>query len=266
MRRYKKKELLRKGQVPIGAWSDLSDPHVVELAGHVGFDFIVLECEHTSRDLSQIEQLIYAADAAQMPVLVRIRDLSTDLIVRILAAGAMGVLLSQTQTKEDAVKLVEATKYPPLGRRGMHPTIRATQFSFNLGGPELVEYTKVANEETMVMVIIEDRLGVDNIDEILSVDGIDGVNFGPVDLALDYGCLDQWRDHPKMLAARDKVIKACRDHNKVIWEFVVNPEDIADLIKKGVNGIFFAHDIILLRILYEKSLKTMRAIVNDLCP
>jgi len=261
-KKNKIKEILRKGGVPLGIFLDINDPHVVEMAGVIGFDFVCLEREHTTTDLSQLERLIYAADVAGVPVLVRMHELSADQIARTLDAGAMGVMLTLVQTKEQVVELLRSMKYPPLGQRGLHPTVRALGLSSDFD-PKRGEYVKVANEETMACVLIESKLGVDNIDEIASVDGLDCICYGPSDLSLDLDVLGQW-EHPKLVAARDKIIKGAKDHNKSLLLFVGEPAGTTNAIKAGADIVLFAHDIMQVRLMFEDGIKTMRACAKSL--
>ncbi|MFC1912680.1 HpcH/HpaI aldolase/citrate lyase family protein [Chloroflexota bacterium] len=259
MKKNKIKESVRQGRIPVGVWVDIDDPHVVEMMGIIGFDFVVLEYEHCSRTLSELERLIYAADVADITPLVRLRELDTPLITKILAAGAMGIILAQTQTKEHAAKLVESVKYPPLGHRGAHPTIRAAKYSTDFA-TDFAEWCKLANRETMTACIIEDHVGIENVEEIAAVEGIDIIHYGPVDLALEVGLmhLSNWSQHPKMVAMRDKVYKAAKDHKKLSVGSVFNLSETAGVMKLGADIVVFVHDITQLRLQFESALKTIR--------
>jgi 4-hydroxy-2-oxoheptanedioate aldolase len=259
MIKNKMKQILKEGGVALGAWINLAEPVLVEIIGHIGYDFVVLEYEHVCRGLNQIEELISAADSAQIPAFVRIKEKSDSLIQQLLDAGAMGIIAAFTATKEDAIKVVRAAKYPPLGVRGVAFATRATKFAQTPAG--FAQYAKKANEQTMVFALIENREGVENVTDIASVDGLDGLDFGSADLSFDLGIPGQ-HQHPMVLAARERVIEACKSQGKYLLLVCADPARMAEMVKLGPNILVLPHDIGLIRGYYVELLKRMKAAVG----
>lgn len=262
MRKNSMKQKLQEGRVVFVSWLDLG-PQLVEIMGHVGFDAVVLEQEHACRDLGVIEQLIIAADAAQIPALVRLRDFTPTLVQQILGAGAAGIIACHVKTREDALRAVSCAKYPPLGIRGNHSCLRSTEYVGALDMSRWGEVTKEANEQTLVVAVIEDPEGADNAAEIASVQGLDVLFFGPGDMALSMGLAGQW-EHPQVLAQSDKVVKAARSQNKWVWMHLNDPGLTKTLIERGANIISFGHDVQVIPRWYREALQSMIAAAREL--
>ena len=259
MIRNKVLQITKEGRVALGAWVDLADPELVEMMGYIGYDFVILEHEHASRTVSQLQELITAADAAQIPTFVRIKENSDSLIQQILDAGAAGIILALTRTKEDAMKAVRASKYPPLGVRGLSITVRSTGFASISISYE--EYARQANDHTMVFALIETRDAVDNVTSIASVEGLTGLFFGPGDYSIDAGV--PWQvNHPKVIAARDRIAEACKNQRKLLWLLIFDPAQAKDLVRLGARILVTLPSRYLLRDFYEEYLQRMKASIT----
>lgn len=201
-----KKALLER-QVTLGTWMQFGHPGIAEILANTGFDWIAADCEHTDIGIEG-----FAAVARSMygrgPVpLVRVRENDTLAIRQVLDIGAQGVIVPLVNTAEDAQKAVDAVKFPPDGIRGF-AFFRANDWGMNFD-----EYAGRANQETVVIVMIETKEAVDNIDAILAVEGIDGVLIGPYDMSGSYGVIGQ-TSHPFLLQARRRVVEACQEAGK----------------------------------------------------
>jgi 4-hydroxy-2-oxoheptanedioate aldolase len=175
------KRALKEGRQQIGLWSSLSSNYTVEVIAGAGYDWILLDMEHSPNDLeSLLAQLQAAAPYPTHPV-VRVpwNDMVT--IKRVLDVGAQSLLIPYVSTVGEAKSAVAATRYPPAGVRGVAGTTRATRFGRVQG------YAKKAHEEICVLVQVETREGLDNIEAICAVDGVDGVFIGPADLHASLG-------------------------------------------------------------------------------
>jgi len=175
------KRALKEGRQQIGLWSSLSSNYTVEVIAGAGYDWILLDMEHSPNDLeSLLAQLQAAAPYPTHPV-VRVpwNDMVT--IKRVLDVGAQSLLIPYISTVAEAKSAVAATRYPPAGVRGVAGTTRATRFGRVQG------YAKKAHEEICVLVQVETREGLDNIESICAVDGVDGVFIGPADLHASLG-------------------------------------------------------------------------------
>ncbi|MBO9443755.1 HpcH/HpaI aldolase/citrate lyase family protein [Phaeobacter italicus] len=189
------KEALAKGERQIGCWMSFADGQIAEIMGTCGFDWLVIDGEHAPNDIRSIrDQLIALAASPSHPV-VRVPVGETWMIKQVLDAGAQTVLVPIVESADQARELVRACHYPPKGVRGVGATAaRATMFG------SVSEYIQTADQEVCLLVQVENRAGIDALDEILQVEGIDGVFIGPADLSTDMGHQGN-SAHPEVRAA-----------------------------------------------------------------
>ena len=170
------KEKIRRGEPSIGSWMSMAHPSIAEILAMAGYDWVVVETEHTAIDVSEVFRLIIAIEQRGSIPLVRLAWNDPIQAKAVLDSGAAGVLVPMVNTRADAELAVRMTKYPPLGERGVG-LARAQGY-----GECFDEYVHCANNDSLLMVIIEHKDAVANIDEVLSVPGIDGAFIGPYDL------------------------------------------------------------------------------------
>ena len=191
---------LLKGSKPLfGMFVGLASPAIVEMCGHAGFDFVILDNEHGPASIETTEHLIRAARCVNMIPIVR--TVESD-ILRVLDIGASGIQVPQVNTAEQARRIVAAAKYPPVGNRGAAFSPRAAGYGF-FGGPA---HAKASNEGIGVILMIETPEALGNLDEILAVPGIDVLFIGPNDLSFAMGHEGNQK-HPEVIAAIDGAIK-----------------------------------------------------------
>lgn len=203
----KLRKLLNDGKVALGVTVQLGSPENVEIAGHLGYDWVWIDAEHGTMDLNMIANLVRAARATGISSVVRVPDQTPSFITRVLDAGADGIIVPHVKSKAIAEAVVAAAKFGPDGSRGGCPSTGATGHSvFNWN-----EFWPAANRDTHVWGLIEDLEGVENIEEIVTVSGLDAVLFGPFDLAqsLGYGG-DVWR--PEILEHQRHVQEVAKQH------------------------------------------------------
>ena len=224
------KEKLQKGQVPIGTFVGLGDPFVAERLSRLGFDWLLIDGEHAPLGLETMQQMMQAMNGSDCTPLVRPQWNDMVIIKRVLDIGAHGVLVPWVNTKEEAEYAVSACRYPPEGLRGCGPR-RAALFD--------PDYNKTANNEILVVVQIETRQAVSNIDDILSVKGIDACYIGPFDLSQSFGCYPPQLGNsqfelanPQYIDAFDKVVAAAKKRGKPagMW---TSAETIQWALEKG---------------------------------
>jgi 4-hydroxy-2-oxoheptanedioate aldolase len=174
---------LHEHRVQIGFWSGLCSPLVAEVIGGAGFDWIVIDSEHAPNELSGIVQQLQALATDNVEPVVRIPIADVAAIKRYLDAGARSLLVPMVNSGAAAAEIVAATRYPPSGIRGVAAMHRASRFG------RVKEYLQGAVEEICVLVQLETRKALQNLEEIASVEGIDGLFIGPSDLAADLGHL-----------------------------------------------------------------------------
>jgi 2-keto-3-deoxy-L-rhamnonate aldolase RhmA len=199
-------ELKRKwasGAPSPGFWVRLTDPTVVELVGEVGYDWVMFDAEHVAFDFQTLQILFIALKGTSTVPLVRVPWNDFVFIKRVLDIGAEGVLVPHIKTSDDARAAVAACKYPPSGIRGAGPR-RPGRY-----GILEREYIAGANDRTIVLLMIETIEAVRNIDDILAVEGVDGIILGPVDLATSMGLYGDF-ERAEVQQAIDEVIGKAR--------------------------------------------------------
>jgi 4-hydroxy-2-oxoheptanedioate aldolase len=175
------KQALKAGTPQIGLWSSLSSNYTVEVIAGAGFDWILLDMEHSPNDLESLLAQLQAAAPYPTTSIVRVpwNDMVT--IKRVLDVGAQSLLIPYVCSVEEAKAAVAATRYPPAGLRGVAGTTRATRFG------RVKDYARKASEEICVLVQVETKPALDQLEAICAVDGVDGVFIGPADLHASMG-------------------------------------------------------------------------------
>lgn len=200
------KEKLRAGKPSVGTWIEMNNPDVSEQLSVLGFDWLVFDVEHGLFTMPDVQRMMQSMSVnSNCLPLVRVPINEPVYFKWALDMGAYGVVVPWVNTKEDALKAVRASKYPPQGIRGCGPR-RASRYYSEVG-----DYVKKANEDVLVVVMIESQQAVDNIEEILSVKGVDATFIGPDDLSLNLGIFQQ-KQNPQFKSALNKVLDACRKH------------------------------------------------------
>ena len=227
---------LKKGERLVGAWLQTGSPVTAEILAKAEFDFLMVDLEHGIGDtLTLFNQLTAISNYGVAP-LVRApwNDLAT--IKRILDIGVHGLLVPYVSTKEEAESVIKACKYPPEGIRGIAPSPRAGGFGMNG-----MNYLSKANEQLLILVAIETPQAVLNIEEILSVEGLDGVFIGPMDLSTSMGffCNPQAQQVKEAIA---RVEEAVQRSDKLIGTISGSTQQSNELIKKGYNFILAMSD------------------------
>jgi 4-hydroxy-2-oxoheptanedioate aldolase len=191
---------IKAGKPQIGLWSSLSSHYSVEVIAGSGFDWLLLDTEHSPNDLENVVTQLQAASAYPTSSIVRPAWNDMVLIKRFLDVGVQTLLIPYVQTPAEAASAVAYTRYPTRGVRGVAGTTRASRFG------RVKNYFKRAEEELCVLVQVETRLGLDNLEAIASTDGVDGVFIGPADLSAGLGHLGNIA-HPEVQKAIDDAIK-----------------------------------------------------------
>jgi len=201
------KEKLNEGNPCIGTFVSLGHPDVTEILSRMGFDWLVIDGEHSPIGFETMQRMLQAMNGSECTPIVRPQWNDMVAIKRVLDIGAHGVLIPWVNSREDAEYTVRACKYPPHGLRGFGPR-RAGLFD--------PTYAKTANEELLIIAQIETREAVGNIDEIMAVDGIDVCYIGVTDLSLSYGLEGPNFEHPEYLEAFDRVLEASEKWKKPV--------------------------------------------------
>ncbi len=192
-------ELLRGGGLVRGVFVGIPSPALVEMCGHAGFDFVVIDNEHGPASLETTEHMIRAAKAANVAPIVRCLEAD---ILRVLDLGASGIQIPAVNTAEQAKRIVDAARYAPVGSRGAAFSTRAAGYGF-FGG---AAHAQASNAGVAVVVMIETPEAIRNLDAILAVPGIDAAFVGPNDLSFAMGHPANWK-HPEVQEAIEATLK-----------------------------------------------------------
>lgn len=240
IRKNKTWEKVRNGEIVLGMEIWLRDPRAVELVAHAGFDIAHIEYEHVARNWEQMEDMVRAAELHGMTPLFRCEQsingvVPVNQIIKALKIGAQIIMVPHVETAAEAQQVVDAVKFAPLGHRGLATCDRSALefFPNDKTGLDVMAYTQEANKETMIWCIIESPLAVQNIDEILAVEGIDVVGFGHQDYALAAGLSAD--DDERVVAARETVREATKRAGKLMWWNTLDPLSIAEQSPKGIQ-------------------------------
>jgi len=197
------KAKLKAGEITVGIWATISHPDVSEVVAGAGFDWMVYDLEHSPYEVETAQELMQAASYNMDCIpLIRVAWNDVVMIKKALDVGAYGLIIPWVNTREEAENAVRYCMYPPKGVRGCGPRRPA------LNDPE---YIQTVNEELLIGLQIETQTAVDNVEEIISVEGVDICFIGPNDLSLSLGIHRQF-DHPKYREAIDRVLAACEKY------------------------------------------------------
>ncbi len=231
---------LRAGKRLIGLWSSLANPITTEVAGLAGFDWILLDGEHSPNDITTfLHQLMALKDSAAAPV-GRPQWNDPVLVKRLLDLGFYNLLIPFVETAEQARLAVASTRYPPQGMRGVAVSTRSNRFG------SIPDYFAQVNENITLLVQIESRKGVENIDEIAKVEGVDGIFVGPSDLAAAYGHLGN-PNHPDAQAAAKHIYERALTAGKPVGTLAPAEADARRYMQWGASWIAVGSDLGLLR-------------------
>lgn len=206
---HKKNKVIEKldnAQITVGCWSLMGNPEVVEMMGYVGFDFVIIDRQHTSYGLDVAENLIGAAEMTSITSIVRVPDKRPASIMRALDAGALGILVPGISTSHEAELVVDAAKYPPVGKRSACPETRAVQYGLR----KWESFVEWSNQDTMVWLLVEGPEGIANFSEIIKVNGVHAIMMGPFDLSQSLGYPGK-PDHPEVLRNLEKMVKVAKE-------------------------------------------------------
>jgi 4-hydroxy-2-oxoheptanedioate aldolase len=239
MPKNKLKAALKAGQSQIGLWSSLSSSYSVEVIAGAGFDWILLDSEHSPADIENLLTQLQAAAAYPAHAVVRVpwNDMVT--MKRTLDIGAQSLLIPYVSTADEARAAVSYTRYPPAGVRGVAGTTRATRFG------RVKDYAKTAHEELCVLVQVETQAALDNIEAICAVDGVDGVFIGPADLHASMGYPGEIAN-PKVKPLIDEAIKRIRKCGRAPGILTPNEADAKHWIECGALFTAVGSDVGLL--------------------
>ena len=234
------KDMLEQNKKTVGTFFSMGSSEAVEALGIAGMDYVILDKEHGPYGVETVQQYIRAAERRNITPLVRVKDFTRPSILKVLDVGARGIIIPMIRSKKEVEKVVEFAKYYPQGRRG----VAFTRSSSYGDVKSLEDYFKEANEKTLVLPQCETRECVENIHDILNTEGGDGIFIGPYDLSQAFGKPGRVSD-PEIQDIIDKVLAACKEHNKYSFIYAPDKETASDYFKRGFDSVAIGMDILL---------------------
>ncbi len=236
MRTNRIKEKFRNGQAVVGIEIGIPNPILVNALSKVGFDFMMLDMEHTSIDRAVLPSLIIALEASETEAIVRVPWNDFVIVKQVLDSGVYNVIFPMINSAEEARQAVAATRYPPDGIRGSGPWLSSGYYAYP------AEYMKRANDEVGVFVQIEHQKAVDNMEEILSVEGVDGTFCGPSDLSFSLGkfpgeAVEEVRER------FERVLEVCQKHNVAFGLASGDPDNANFWLERGAKLVTLGGDM-----------------------
>lgn len=253
MRNYLKEKLAEKPYV-LGAFVASCNPTNVEILGMNGLDFVILDMEHSPLGLETMVDMIRAAEAYGMVAIPRVYTIETKLMRRVLDVGAHGLLVPMVNNMDDARYIMDAVKFPPLGARGMNAG-RGPRW----GGYD--HYIQEANDALFTMFQCETREGLSHVEEMAAMDGLDSIFIGTGDLSLDMGHPQDLKN-PEVVAAVDRILRACQEHGKIPGIVTGSPEAAAERIRQGFRIVTIMNDLGMFKAQSQRQIEQVHA----LCP
>jgi 4-hydroxy-2-oxoheptanedioate aldolase len=218
------------GAPTMGVWLTVGNTFVAELLGQLGFDWVIIDRQHGSIEWSDVGPCIQAIELGGSPALVRVDWNSPELIMRALDLGAAGVVVPMVSTAEDARRASQAARYPPQGIRSFGPTRSYYAVDAKRPAPACI-------------VMIETREALLNLQQIITVPGIDALFVGPADLALDMGVPLTLPMHEKVLQEIDTMVSACGANGVLPGAASFSLENAKDFIQRGVKVVTVGADV-----------------------
>jgi 4-hydroxy-2-oxoheptanedioate aldolase len=229
-------ENIRNKKLSIGPFSKSSDPAIIECIGLAGFDFVIIDLEHGPNSIETAQNLVRAAILHKITPIIRVNKNNESMISKALDIGAQGVQVPQINNEQSARNVINAARFSPLGNRGICRYVRAAEYSKKNKN----DYFEESNQNTLIIIQIEGKKGLENIDSILQVEGIDIVFIGPYDLSQSMGVPGQ-TNHPKVLEAMKMITEKANKYNKIVGTFVETPADLK--IWKDLGLLYLSYKV-----------------------
>jgi 4-hydroxy-2-oxoheptanedioate aldolase len=233
------KQALRDKRPQIGFWQALANPYTVEISADAGYDWLLLDAEHAPNDIPLLVAQLQAMRGSSSHAVIRPPIGETFIVKQLLDIGAQTLLIPMIESREQAEAMVKAVRYPPHGVRGVGAALaRASRFN------RIPDYLQTANDEICLLLQIESRAGLAAIDEITTVDGVDGVFIGPADLAADIGFLGK-PGAPEVQAEVETALARIQSHGKAAGILIGDLGLARRYVELGATFVAIGNDVTL---------------------
>lgn len=251
------KEKLLAGQLVLGTFVWSMSEVVTECMGYTGMDYVVFDSEHSAVDTEGAIQLIRVAQMQGLSPIVRVKDASRAAILKMLDCGAQALIVPGIKTVDEVRRMVEYGKYPPVGQRGFAMSRRAG-YGFAESANNLSSYFETSNATTMLLPMCETAEALESIEEIVRVEGVDGIYVGPYDLSISLGIAGEFA-HPNFMRALQRIVAACKAVGKYAFIFSNSVEAAQQHIAMGFHAPTLSGDTIMLIKAYKTQVEQVRA-------
>ncbi|MFH1929850.1 MAG: aldolase/citrate lyase family protein [Chloroflexota bacterium] len=256
MRKNKVRRALQQGRAIYGIMiQEMRSSAIAQLMATAGFDFVFFDMEHGAYNMETVADLIKVARLSDITPLVRVPDDQYHLIARVLDAGAQGIMVPRIETRAQVEEIVQCAKFPPQGQRGCSVLKGHSDYQ-----PEpVLEFCRQANSDNLVILQIERKQAIEDIESILSVKGVDGAIMGPIDLALSYG-LPPDMSNPVIAESIQKVVDTCRQLGIASGMHTGNLDVLKEWMARGMQIIMYSTDLGLLLDGAKRGLQELREV------
>lgn len=251
------KQKLSNNEAVLGTFFQMGSTTAMECLGITGLDYTIIDTEHGPFDVESAMDFIRVAELKGITPFVRIKDITRPSILKMLDAGAKGLIIPCVETVEQVRNIVEYGKYSPVGKRGFIYG-RVAEYGNSEDSSSIDNYMKICNQNTMLIPQCETLGCLESIEEIVSMEGVDGIFVGPYDLSIAMGIPGQF-DNPEFKKALDRVLNACKKSNKPIFIFTGSIEAARSYIKEGYNGIAYNLDTAMYISAFKKAIEHIKA-------
>ncbi len=252
-------EALRSGKKVVGTMIvQVRAPAFVQLFAEFGLDFMFIDMEHGSYSIETAADLIQVARLAGITPLVRVGETQYHLYSRVLDAGAMGIMTPRVETVEQVRKIINYTKYPPIGERGFSRLAAHANFS----DINVADYVPHANQNLLNIIQIESKTAVDNIEDLISVPGVDGVIVGMDDLSLSLGVPGNTR-HALAEQMLEKIVAACQKKGIPWGLHIPDVERLQTWINRGMQLVTYSSDIWIFQQVLRRDVQILRDAIRE---
>lgn len=248
-------EKLRAGQKPVGIFSDTASPFVVECLGRAGFDYVIIDNEHSPVEAETSAEMIRAAELTGLTPFVRVREISRPAVLKLLDVGAQGLIVPNVNSPDEVRALVSYAKYAPVGNRGFCPS-RKDGWGYGLE-LDVAETMAHFNRQVLLIPQCETIGALEHIEEIAETEGVDGIFVGPFDLSIAMGIPGRF-DTPDFQAALARILRACHAAGKFCLLFAMSTDKVREGFGQGFDSMTYNLDAGLMIECFRERLREIR--------
>lgn len=253
----KVKEKFLQGKKALGTFFELESPSAMECIGCSGMDYVIIDMEHGSVDKSACTDLIRVAELSDMVPFVRIADVSHSEVQKAVDAGAQGLIVPCLRTLDEVKQLVNFAKFAPVGQRGFAPVRSDRWGAYASEKMGIEKYMAYCNENVLVLPQCETKELLEQIEEVVQIDGVDGIFVGPFDLSISLGKPAQF-DDPEVVAAVDRVLKACQKAGKFAFIFAGTSDVCKERFEQGFDSVAYGIDAMMYIKMYKQLVEDIK--------